>query len=316
MERPESGDLHRRPELDRDDPAKLFSYAAKKQEWIKERVPNKQLPEAIQHLAEELEHYVGYRFDEMPELAIQSSDVRHMSRNDESLNGEELRIQFGPLPLEGDDTLLKIHNLNGTLYGFHRGAKNDIRALVTKYEKPIVTEGGIFTPLLSVGIEDSTIHFTEFEEAEKLEVSEKYIKEHLYEYDEMVHDDLERLLDILNNPNELVVKKLHSSSHVIADLAKNQDTSAQFIDAILDVISVKLGLDAPHDIYTRSHRIVMTESPVRSHKTAGEAHFNDVLPQLRILVESTNRTLALFFFNEGQLVQIPAKYITSIHKSK
>ncbi len=315
MEMPDSPEWMHRPELDRTRPARLFTYAQMKQQWLKDRVHETQLPDAIDHLADELEQYVTGAFTSLPELTIVSQDV-HYTR-EISGRGSRHSIESGPLPFEGDAALFGEHALRATLFGFHQGTDHDLRVYVSNDDEVRQFMGGIYTPLLSVGVEGSEIRLAEVSTAEQLDERGAYVREQLAEYGTVTSELVRELLKALNEPDLTAIRKLHNTSHVIAEIARHTETSQQFVDALIDIIFLKLGLNVPHDIQTSSHRVVITERPVTSYKAKqGPTHFTGVIPQLGLIGETANRGLGLFFLKDESAVQIPVQYITSMYRSQ
>jgi hypothetical protein len=316
MELPEPAERMQRPELDPQRPAKLFSYAAKKQQWIRERMSEHQIPDAIDYLAEELEAYATNVFmGGAPELAITSRDVYYTRE----INGQGSArlIEMSPLPLNGDAELYGEHTIQGRLYGFHRGEGNDIRTYVEIGDGVRQFMGGVYTPLLSVGVEGSEIRLAEYSTIEKLEELGEYINEQLKHYTSGSKMLVAELLRGLNEKKEVAVKRLHDSSPVIAGIARQEEVTPQFIEALMEIIKLKLKLDTPHDIQTTLYREVITEWPTASYKAQkGPVTFNDIVPQLDLIGESANKGLGLFFLNNDKAVQIPVQYITSIYKTQ
>ncbi len=315
MESPDSPEWMQRPELDENRPARLFTYARDKQRWLRGRVNEHQLPDAIDHLVDELEHFVTSNFDSLPELTITSQDI-HYTRGIEG-HGSRYAIESGALPFEGDAALFGEHALRATLFGFHQGTAHDVRVYASTGDKARHFMGGIYTPLLSIGVEDSEIRLAEFSTAEQLEERGAYIKEQLSAYDSSVGLSFRELLQKLNEPQVTNIRRLHNTSLTIAEIARHTETTPQFVDAVIDIIFLKLGLNVPHDIQTSSHRVVITERPVTSYKAQqGPTLFQGVIPQLGLIGESANRGLGLFFMNNERAVQIPVQYITSMYRSQ
>lgn len=315
MEVPELPGWRNRPELDRNRPARLFRYARDKQRWLQERVSEHQLPDAINHLVDELEQYATSAFDTMPEITIASPDVQYT--RDISGSGTRRVIESGPLPFEGDAALFGEHALRATLFGFHQGDDTDLRIYASLNDGIRQFMGGIYTPLLSVGVEGSEIHLTEFGNAEQLEERGVYVQEQLPGYDEAVRALVTDILRTLNDSQTSAAKKLHNTSKNMAAIARNAETSQQFVDAMLDIIFLKLNLNLPHDIQASSHRVVITERPVPSYKAQrGPTQFTNIVPQLGLIGETANRGLGLFFIKNESAVQIPVQYITNIHRSQ
>lgn len=315
MEYPEPAERKQRPELDRTRPARLFSYAKEKQEWVRSVVNDKQhLPEAIDHLIEELELFRIEMFEgESPLLTVVARDVYYTPTI--GSNGYRHVIENEPLPMVGDADIYKEHTLQGELFGFHKGINNELRVYMSLGDKERRFMGGIYTPLLSIGLDHANIELVKYSSSEKLQELSEHIDAQLSSYDKDTAIYAKGIIDILNTENMPAVKKLHAVSPIVPEIARNADVSPQFVDALIDIICLKLELYIPHDIQTLSHRVIMTERPIQSYKAGGPALFEDIVPQMGLSGESANRWLGLFFIKDEKAVQIPVQYITNIYKS-
>jgi len=310
----ESAEHHQRPELDRSKPAKLFEYAREKQRWA-EQLSERQRIEAVDYLANELERYVTETFDSLPELTITTSDVHYTK----AIHGQGSRhaIETGPLPLDGDAQLLGEHEMKGILFGFHRGDEHDLRAYVSMGDEPQYFMGGIYTPLLSVGVEKSSIHLTQYTVAEELEKLATYIDEQLVTSDEHLREPAHNFMDILRDTKKSPTKKLHEGSVFLTEITKDTLVMPRFVDALLEMAKLELQLDEPQDIQTQLHRVVISQSPISAYKPVpGQTSFSNIdTIQLGMIGETSNKSLGIFFINNEQAVQIPVQYITSIYRS-
>lgn len=311
----ESAEFHQRPELDRNEPAKLFLYAKEKQRWIQRHVSDHRLREEIDYLANELERYVSESFDTLPELTITSSDVYYTK--EVSGQGTRHAIESGPLPLDTDAELFGEHTINGVLFGFHRGTDQDLRAYVSLGEGIYQYMGGIYTPLLSVGVEKSVIQLTEYTVAEELQTLTTYIDEQL----PTLSDDSQKLTrhyrDTLDSRQKSSVTKLHEGSIFLTKLAQDPDVASNTMDALMEMAKLQLHLYDPQDIQTQMHRVVISHSPVSGYKQkTGPTFFPEVEGiQLGMIGETVKKSLGLFFIYNDQAVEIPVEYITNIYRS-
>jgi hypothetical protein len=315
MERSESDDFHiKRPELDKGDPARLFTYATSMQRWIHDRSSREQIGTGIDFLAEELTHYVANSFDQLPELTVRSADIMHTrSIVHPSSDASTYVIKTEQLPQAQSDRLFR-EPIIGQYYGFHRGQNNDLRVYISSDQAPLVTNGGIFTPLLSVGIDDADIQFTQFETDEKLKDNDEIVTALLEKYNQAIQAKVEKLLVTANDTYTPIVKKLQDCSIIIAEIERDENVSQVLIDALLEYVLIKFGFESPQDIEASAHRIVITQKPIFSHRREGRAEFTNVIPQLGLIGESADRSLAVLFFHEDKPIQILAKHITAIHK--
>lgn len=312
----ESAEFHQRPELDRNKPAKLFLYARDKQVWFRERVSEHQLPDAIDHLVEELERYTTENFDSMPELTITSSDI-YYTKNIEGFGSRRV-VESALLPLQGDAELTGVHAIKGTLFGFHKGEQNDIRTYVAIGDGIRQFMGGIYTPLLSVGVEGSTIQLSEYETAEQLETLDTYITEQLEGADVGTQDAARSLIDILGEPRLPAVKKLHGGAAIIARIANTRDIAPQLVDALLERVRLTLDLAEPHEIHTTLHREIINTQSVAAYKAVtGPTKFERVEDmQLGLIGESADRGIGLLILHNEMAVQVPVQHVTHIFKAE
>lgn len=311
METPGNPDFTPKPELDRKNPAEIFSYAREKQRWYKKRVSNDRMVYAVDGLVEELENYISSAYDSMPEIIAVGKDVS--STHNISRNGPNIIIENGPMPLEGDAALYEEHEIRGTLYGFHQGDKGDLRVYISTGEEPRAYMGGIITPLVSVAVESTDIKLAEISVAEKIEELEITIAEQLSVYSSEVTDAVNNLVNTINDSSGSTVNKLQRTSSIIAGIARHPDTSISFVDTIMELVRTRLHLDSPHDIRTTAYRAVISVNPVSSYKAQGAEEFIGVIPELGLIGETANKGLGLFFLNGETPIQIPVQYITAMH---
>lgn len=315
MEHSEQNERGPRPEFDRNDPSGLFVYARDKARYLRFIVSTHELPAAIEHLADELEGHMSMVFETLPSVTIESNDVYYTK--DIRPLGEGRTIDVGPLPFTGDAELLKIHAITGHLYGFHMGDQGDIRAHVSLNERAYKMMGGVYTPLLSVGVETSDIKLTQTIAASELERIGNEIKMLLEQHSKATSADVLELLQLASAPESATAKKLHNISPVIARIARQPDASPQLIDALFEYIRYRLRLSLPHGISATSYREVITTDPIPAYRPRKEPkHFVDVVPELGLIGESANRSLGLLFISDEKAVQIPVQYITSIYHSE
>lgn len=316
MNMPGMPEWSRKPELDVDHPAKLFLYAKKKQRWLRRIKSDRgQLAEEVDYLVDELERYVTHTFDSMPELDIISPDVHKTL--DISGEGSHHRIENGPAPLKGDAALLGEHAIRATFYRFHRGDNQDLRVYVSSEQEERHFMGGIYVPLLSVGIDTSTITLSEYRHEEQLDSLTAFIIERLDEFDDKTASLVRDFVKKLKDNQAPAIQKLNNVSPILAAIAQYDTTPPQYIDALLDAVYLKLELDVPHDIQVSSHRVVLSDQLVAAYKSrSGPTIFRDVVPQLGLIGETGNKGLGLFFMDDESAVQIPVQYITRMNISQ
>lgn len=315
MEMPEfSGEYHR-PELDRNNPDSLFLFAKEEQRRLRKIVNEEQFPAAVDFLVEKLERFITQNFDELPELTIRARDIRRTNMISKREPGTFI-IRSGVLPLDAiDEEVFGSHTVTGALYKFYRGDDDDLRMYVSGVDMPIDMPGGIYTPLLSIGVEDADIRLMTHEAAEQFEEVMAYINDSLAEYDQPIKDLVTVLTTTLNNPNQTITRKLHNSSPIVAEIERRITPASHIIDALLTVIFVKLDLLSPQNISASQYHLPFTEYPKPAYTRKGAAVFSGVTPQLELIGETDNKELGLFFLDGSQrAIKIPVRYITDMRK--
>lgn len=314
METSESQEWARRPEFDHDYPAKIFEYAKLKLAWIHDRVNQAQWPEAVDHLAEELEYHVTDAFDRLPDITVTAEDVMYTKRID--IQADKIFVQVAPVPLEGDAALYGEHTIQGRLFGFYCDPDGELRVYVSIGDLPRQLPGGIYTPLLSVSLEDAEIRLSEVSVAEKRDELKTYIAEQSHGYSQETRTLITVLYDIVDQKQCGVILSLQSCSPLIADIARQKEVSPQTVDALLELVNLSLDLGGMHTIQASSYREVITVRPIPSYKAqAGPVEFTNVSPELGLIGETASRGLGLFFIHNDSAVQIPVQYITKMFKN-
>jgi len=321
MENPEYGEHLYRLEVDKVRPAQLFEWAKQQQQYKRDRVSDREFPLAIEHIAEMLEGYITRHFEVLPELVIEAKDVfQTLGVNPPVPNALSREINVGPAPLVGDAAIYNAHVIYGRLYGFHRGEMNDLRVYVDTGEEPINLMGGIYTPLLSVGIKDSNIQLAELSAAEKFEELGRDIVRRIQEInDDKLSGLFLFLMSKLNEAGIPSASKLQACSDIVVNMVAQIDLfkNRQLVDDVYDMIRIKLGLNVSQDIRTSSHREVISKEPIPAYKPIlGPALFSSVEPQLGLLGESSNRSLGLFFIEKDRAIQVPVQNITGISRAE
>lgn len=307
------------PELDRKRPSGLFFYAKEKQRWIRRTIDPSENPsravEAIDYLVDELESFISDAFDgSLPEVTITSTDV-HYPREIKERESRFI-VETGVLPVSDAEAIYGGHEIKGKLYGFHRGANDDLRVYVSRLDETRRTMSGVFTPLLSIAIEGSELHIDKYSTEEKLNELGMYVSKRLKELEPEVSKSVAGLYGILNERERSVASRLHFSSPFIINLATQYGADELLLDALTEIIKLKLNLDSPQIIQTSSHRVIITERPVSSYRSErGPSEFRDVLPEVGLMGETLNRKLGVFFLYNDSAVQVPVDMITGIYKN-
>lgn len=328
MESPDSGERAHRPELAGVEPSRLFLVAKDREQWIRARVSEQQLPLAIDHFIEELERYVTERFDgTLPELTVVSPDVIQ-TIGLHALNATDVRIENGARPFRGDDALLKTHTLKGKLFGFHRGVAHDLRAYIENDQPPQALPGGIYNGYYSVSVQDSEIRLSEELHIEEADRHNEHLDQLLSECDARVSQLYGALLRELP-PRHQMPGEYRSATHILqqcsailAEIEAHPDVRPQLTDALLDYMTFILSLDAPRTIDVLDHRIIISSS---GYDRGGPAVFEDVELRLCMMGETRRRMLGVFFSAEQEerkagrlpksyhrIIQVPVQSIKSI----
>lgn len=314
MERQDSGGIQKRPELDRTQPSQLFEYARLREAWILDRISTHQHADAVDHLVDELTGYVAETYEQLPEVRVRAVDVMHTSHFSEPQPGH-YQFTLQQLPFDADAKILGEHTIDGVLYGFHRGEENELRMYVARGELSKNLQGGIYTPLLSIGMKETTVQLRADERAQLLAESGSYISELADEQHPELKYLTEQIGELLDAKGSSIARKLHQCSPLLAEIARHPEVPEKIVDALLDYIRTALDLNSPQDIQTSKHRVHITEQPVRAYQPAGEALFQGVTPQLGLMGESASRSLGLFISNEEKFISIPVEFVTVIEKA-
>jgi len=315
METPEGNGSHRRPELERENPAKLFPYAQSKERWYRERVSASQLPDAMEHLKDELNAYIVDAFETMPNVRATSRDVIATTSIIEPKPGSYL-IEARQPEFEGDDKFLGEYTVEGTLYGFHCGVDSTLRVYVTSDNSSKTLQGGVYIPLVSLGVGSSELQLTAYPSQERIDEIGERVAEQLGEYSSEVHETVATLLDTLNMHTIPVASRLQKSSPMVIELLRYGGVKQGVIDDLFDIIKLKLSLDVPQEIEVSGHRLVPLRRYVTSYDPGGSARFSGIVPDLGIIGETANPTVGLLFLHNNHTVQIPVQSLTSIKATK
>lgn len=316
MEHSERDEWQSRPEYDRHQPSRLFLYGREKARYLRAIVSENGLPEAIENLADELDAHITHTFDTMPLVTVEGDDISYTQNI--LPQGDSKVLEIGVLPLVGDAEVTGSHTITGYLYGFHMGSKHDIRAYVSVNDEPRKLMGGIYTPLLSVGMESPTteISLTETVVETELERIGKEINLHLNTMPRLVKLEVRKLLEVASSREDSAVKKLHAVGPIITQVARLDGVTPQLIEALFEYTKYRLGLFIPHDITTTLHReklptVKYSFKPIREHRV-----FENITPTFELIGESNNKSLGLVLISDDKWVQVPVEYITSMYRTE
>lgn len=314
---PDNPERTTRPELDRKEPAKLFTYAREKQAWIRKNLANQKVPDEIDRLADELKKYIEHSFDVMPELAITAVDIQHTKEvHDIAPN---YMIEVEPLPYEGDAAVLGEYAIKATLLKFYREEEtSSLRLYASTGEDPQNLRGGIYTPLLSIDVDSFDIQLAEVAKvtlAKKLEDMGADIIAELKNHDGIIRQLTIEIIQRVNESRVSTASKLHGISDVISQISRHTGVTQQFVDKLIDYIHLKLKLNMPHDIYTSANRVEMNGELITWHEERQETRlFENVTPQLG-LVGLPAAGLGLIFTSDDEALRVPVQYITGMELS-
>ena len=259
-----------KPQFNSAHPETIFMFGAEKQRWLRRRVSQKDLPAAIGHLANDLDRYMVSAFDDMPELELRSDDI------------------------------ISTQAISG---GIDRGHENyDLRVYVSTVDQmPINLPGGVYKPLLSVGVEGSYIELASEANRKQLRALQGSILRQTSDIqDPELGSAVDTLLHILNTARGSSLEKLQKCSPLIAAVEGDQKASAQLTDLLLEYTKKSLRLDAPQLVKT----------------LVDPTTFEGVTPELGMVGEPDARTLAVMFMMNDRAVQIPAQHISIIEQER
>lgn len=313
MEFSEAGEWKHKPELEHIRPEEIFKYALESQHWIRDRVHERERLTAFEYLAEQLDTYTQEHFDPSTEFTVSSNDVYHTGALNHMGPGTYL-LRADSVPLEGIEELTHEATFTGYLHGFHVGDRDDIRFYIDTGVKPYKTMGGIFQPLLSVGVEKATITFKNESEQAQLRERGEYIRDqlHSHEYSQEVQRSIATLLSLLDITDIAASTKLRESEAYILVLSTQVEQS--LIDAIFDIMSIKLGFTVPQDISVTSYRSIVSKNSFIPQNRPRE--FTRVMAKLGFAGETIRPILAVNFFKDDEWIRANVQHVTSITKSQ
>ena len=291
-----------KPQFNSAHPETIFMFGAEKQRWLRRRVSQKDLPAAIGHLANDLDRYMVSAFDDMPELELRSDDIISTQAISGGIDrGHNIMSEL--LVKSGDAELFGEHALRAFYYGFHKGHENyDLRVYVSTVDQmPINLPGGVYKPLLSVGVEGSYIELASEANRKQLRALQGSILRQTSDIqDPELGSAVDTLLHILNTARGSSLEKLQKCSPLIAAVEGDQKASAQLTDLLLEYTKKSLRLDAPQLVKT----------------LVDPTTFEGVTPELGMVGEPDARTLAVMFMMNDRAVQIPAQHISIIEQER
>lgn len=331
--RPDDEKLYR-IDIEKIPPAKIFEWA--RQQYEHKRYQNgdsHNFPSVVEHLANMLENYISTHFQgELPELIIEAkdvfrtADVEPLPQNnnpDHKKSPLSRVIDITPLsePREGEESLLNFQTIHGRLFGFHRGEVNDLRLYVDEGRPPHHLMGGIYTPLLSIGLTDSNIQLARQTLTDRYESLGRSIVDALEVIgDDEIEDDVNQLMQQLERKNLSTTKRLQESAplllHILSIFDPLDAKSQHLIDDLYDMVKLKLDLYSPQEIEVAFHRQVMTKGLVRSHKPVYGTHtFASVTDvQFGLIGESERLSLGLLFIHDTKHIELPVESVVRLNK--
>lgn len=315
MTSPEFGGIQPRPEFDHEKPTDLFSYALAKWKRNENIKPVKELGEAQEYLVLELNEFLDQKFgrlpEERPDVTVYSETVYHTQQYNNPITGVDV-FESGELPLEGDNSILGKHYLHGSVHSFFISpTQNDLRLYISNPSEPVLLDGGIYTPLLSVPVDGADIEFSAYTIEQKLKTLDDYIYKTSVEQSEEVRELTGIWKSLMEAPNETTIKKLQNSSYVMGEIAKYDPAKSELVPALLERMTLQFDLELPHAIKTKTYRIRVR----MGYTQAGPEHFENVTPNISLMGESVVRKkLGLTFQHDKGLIEIPVEDIEAIYK--
>lgn len=317
MDSSESSEFAHGKELRAITPGALFEFAKNKQLELRAKL-GQPLAREIGILADTLDEYMTHHFDTPPEVIGESRDIYETIEIHEKESSTTVEHTMRKILNYGEISSFEQHSIKGKLFGFHRGLHNELRAYVDDGRAAQKLAGGVYQPLLSLGLEHSDLQFVET----SVEQNTDFIDSHLDEMDERVVETSHAILEALANSQLTVTEKLRNMSPLFTELAINKQVNAQFIDALLEIVKYKLRLDLPYTITTSMHRVIISQPPTFAHLPVhSETTFEHVSAELGIAGETKRPWLGIFFIENADSqdeanIQIPVDYITSIYRTE
>ncbi len=305
------GEFTKRPEIDQYGPMGIFQYADAKLQWYKQRQPENEWPTAALYLAEEMDKYV-YEFfgQDRPDLIVQASDVLEP---DLHLSDGSQQLATKPRVANEHTSLIGEHTFNAKLQGFHVGQTGDLRVYVQQ-ANPVVlkTPAGILAAFTSVAVEGSDIQLAVQKESDLYEQIGRDIIEHVAEYDPKVKQLVQSLIRTLSEPTEPLYRRLQLSSGIIGDIAGSK-TTQQFVDTIMELVSLKLRLASGVTLLASSHRVKIPSETTRGYIIVeGRRQFERVSVTPELIRNGASNTLGLTFYDEKDVITVPVHDIESL----
>lgn len=309
-----------RPSWEHYAPDELFLYAQKAQEWVRQRVSSEQQHEALLFLAERLDTIVDADFPEYPEVEAHTSIVYRPAIYRHAEHAYEFRAE-APSP-DGDVAVFGEHVVSGRLYGFHQSVvegKPGIYAYIARDEPPIRTLAGLYTPLWSVPVDEGSIEFRSvLQKNREVELKRDiggFISALPEENARYLNDQIMRLVDTLGNEKVAYIERIREVARHATFLLKDDHFEQRLLDAVLDLIALKLNLADPIDLQAYRHRIITADMSIQAFQLGGPRSFHNVIATPCFIGETMNKRLGLAFYDEKDVVQVPVDMIENIHHS-
>lgn len=299
-------------ELDQIEPADLFEWAKNKQAYIK-RLNERLHPQIIDDLVEQLERYIMKKLTPPPEIFVETNDA-YITKEIKNIGSYSRIVDISSM-LYADFGV----TINGKLFGFHRGREDDLRAYISTGEEPQHLMGGIYTPLISVSVEQSQFYYAEATFDEQYEQAGQEVLKKIEAYrDDTMSGLFLLLISHLNDSDVTSAVKFIKSAETAQEMIRRIEDKNErefFTDLLWEVIQAKLHLTVPHDIEVSSHRVLITKQGYKRHE--GAKTFTDVKLQMGIIMsESRNPVLGLYFTEDDQNIQVPIHSVRNIYRNE
>lgn len=303
-------------------PADLFT-------WLKADINRSNMNNSValrrlyaDDMLEPLEQYITRHFSTaLPELIVATDDAFHTKRIQQNASGV-YEIESEEWIREKDDAqsdAVYAHTIvEGTLYGFCKGDKDELRILITDRTQPeVVLPGGVYRPLVSARVDGSAIGYAQSPEEtyrtlglrtkEQVSTSENPLAAHkLYV----------ELIAALNESGTSSSQKLGRSSDILsrfnATLPDFENTSLMV--NLIEIIKYKLRLHEPQTIITRSHHVEFEDMIIKAYRIKGRETFKNVEPAFGMVGVTNARKLGIFFIygEDKKAVRFPVDFIEHI----
>lgn len=337
METPESGNELYRSSLSEIKHGQLFEWARQRYIHLKEsnQPTDRQLPDSVGHIADTLNRHLKENFALLHDRDSASLDIHfpdvvavtkdaYRTGSVDRLGPLSQLVSIEPVPFGPVEDIVGEHTIAGSLVKFHVGEINkDLRMYIQDGET-IDTMGGIFRPMISVGVEGSDIKFVEQTASERIEELGISIKSKLAKInDDKINGHFLVFMYAANEQHVSNLRRLQESAKSLLVMSGriNVNEYQHLIDDLCEYLSIKLNLQMSHEIESNGHRIIMPRtiapkgSKQRDYKIVSRyEEFIGVKPQVELIGIESNRTVALTFQDHDRSIVVPFTNVTKLHR--